>query len=136
MEATTATPTSPRPYFIPSSIDFASLPNEVRLAFREIVQPAYDELIVAAPGTLERSAGSSLVFLLALEVVDHFALGGLFDLTVATSSERAAEREILIARHLRLIGAKQLVSNFLLRLQQLRPKKDPFIANFRRAGSG
>lgn len=120
-----------RPYFLPASIDFASLSQDVRLALQTIVQPSYDELVLAAPTAIERSAGVSLTFLLALEVLDQFALGNLLDLGQSKSGDQSTKRESLIARHLRVISEKQAVSRFLVRLQSLRAKQDPFAPRFR-----
>ena len=54
-----------RPYFLPETVDFDTLPPAVRAAFTTIVEPAYRELVLGAVSVLERSAGASFVFLLA-----------------------------------------------------------------------
>ena len=116
---------SARPYFVPASVDFAALPEPIQLAFATIVQPTYDELVLGAANALARSAGVSLCFLLAVEVLDQFELGEeLSFLGVAPEADREI-RDRTIARHLRLVGAKQHAASFLLRLETLRGRQDP-----------
>lgn len=110
----------PRPYYIPASIDYDSLPAAVRQSFAAVVQPTYEELVLGAATPLARSAGVSLGFLLCVEILEQFELGRLLNYTGAAAEADAADRDRLIARHLRLVGAKQHCASFLLRLETLR----------------
>jgi hypothetical protein len=113
-----------RPYFVPAGIDFATLPEAVKLAFEVIVEPAYKEHVLGGATALERSAGVSLVFLLTAEILDQFGLGHRLNFTGAAVGKDSAERERLMARHLRLVNAKQQAAHFLLRIQELRKKNE------------
>jgi hypothetical protein len=117
-----------RPYYLPETIDFHALPEAVKLALEVIIEPAYKELVPGAPTTLERSAGVSLSFLLAMEVLDQFELGHQLNLSGAPPGGDASERQLLIARHLRVVGAKQQAARFLLRLQEMRTKNELALA--------
>lgn len=121
--STAAEPTtSSRPYFIPEGTDFDALSEPVRLAFRTIVEPAYQELVLGAPNPLERAQGATFVFLLAEEVLSQFELGLQMDLSqtqVAEDHERRERRERALSRMLRVLGAKNSALQALLRLRRL-----------------
>ena len=106
-----------RPYFLPSSINWAELPPEVQAAMQSIIEPAYQELVVCAEDVLERSSGASLVFLLAEEIVNQFALGQ--GMTVFTGVPDDGARRAAVDCHLRLVGSKHRVKSFLLRLRAM-----------------
>jgi hypothetical protein len=112
-----------RPYFVPEGIDFETLPKAVQLAFSQVVSPVYVDLVLGAKSSLERSAGVTLVFLLAQELLDHFALGRAMDFAQAQQdSVEREEQDKKIRRYLRLISSKQAAANFLVKLQSLRSK--------------
>jgi hypothetical protein len=112
---------APRPYFVPPGVDFDQLPEQVRAVILGIINPAYRELVLAAPDGLQKAAGVTVVSLLWLEVLDQLELGQ--NLTVPRSLLVASpERDELIARHLRTAGAKIKASSFLLRLAEFREK--------------
>jgi hypothetical protein len=108
-----------RPYFLPEGVDFDSLPRSVQAAFTTIVDPAYSELVLAAPNALERSMGATFVFLLAEEVLNHFEIGRQMDLAQAQSPADREERGQALNRYLKLLGAKNVALNALLRLRKL-----------------
>ena len=103
MDATTPHP--PRPYWIPEEIDLAALPKAVQLAVSEILNRAYQELVLGAADALERSAGTTYVHLLWLELLSQFELGN--QLANLQHDQGLAAPPNLIAQHLRLVGAKQ-----------------------------
>jgi hypothetical protein len=120
------TPSAPpaRPYWVPPEIPFETLPESVQLAFEAIIQPTYHELVLGAADSLERSAGVTLTFLLALEILDQFELGHLLNFSAGSGSSGAAERDKLIARHLRVVGAKQHAAAFLSRIREMRARNE------------
>jgi hypothetical protein len=124
-----ASAASPRPFWVPAEIDFEKLPEAVRVAFRAVIAPAYEELVVGAVGALERSAGVTLVFLLSLELVDQFELGRDLTFWAGPGDPKAEQRDQLISRHLRVIGAKQHTANFVLRLKEIRMRRGPAFAD-------
>jgi hypothetical protein len=107
-------------------IAFEQLPKPVQAVFAGILEPAYERLAVAAADPLERSAASTAVFLLGLELLDHFAMAKLFDFNAPPNASGAEEREKLIDRHRRVVAAKQRATGFLSRLQQQRLGRGPF----------
>ena len=116
-----------RPYWVPDGVSFDSLPEELKIAIAGIVNPAYQELVVSASSGLEQSTGLTIVHLLWLEILDQIELGK----GVAQNSDAPdtlKHRETMIARHLRLVGAKNKTSNFLLRLHDFRQKWGSFPA--------
>lgn len=119
---------TPRPYFIPAGLDFEALPPAVQLAAAELVQPAYDELVLQATGALERAAGSSFVCLMFFELLEQCELGRQVADQIEQGAPNPSPREEDFQRHLRLIGAKGKAGEFLLRLRQFRAKHiDPFV---------
>ncbi len=106
---------SSRPYWIPTGVDFDRFPAELRTAIREIINPAYRELVEQARDGLEKSAGLTVIWLLWLEIVDHIQMAHTFT-TARSIMQMSEEREQLITRHLRLAGSKIKASSFLLSL--------------------
>jgi hypothetical protein len=118
---------TPRPFWIPDGVSLDSLPEELKIAIAGIIDPAYHELVVSASSGLEQSTGLTIVHLLWLEILDQIELGN----AVAKHSDEPdtfKHRETMIARHLRLVGAKNKTSNFLLRLHDFRQKWGAFPA--------
>lgn len=112
-------PPSVRPYFLPEGIDFNALPASIQDAFTAIVEPAYRELVMAAPNALERSMGATFVFLLAQEVLNHFEIGRGMDLAQVQSDADRDLRDQALGRYLKLLGAKNAALNGLMRLRKL-----------------
>lgn len=110
-----------RPYFVPESVDFEALPKSVKVAFKTIVEPAYTELVLAAPNSLERSMGASFVFLLAEELLNHFEIGREMDLAQTQAGADREQRDKAFARYLKLLGAKNAALHALLRIRKLPP---------------
>jgi hypothetical protein len=108
-----------RPYFLPETVDIDTLPRAVRAAFTTIVEPAYQELVLGATRALERSAGASFVFLLAEEVLNHFEIGRQMNLDQSQTADDRAQCEQALARHLKLVGAKNSALGALLRIRKL-----------------
>jgi hypothetical protein len=108
-----------RPLWMPEGLDVEKLPVEIRQAVAEIVQPAYEQMLLhAAPG-LERSLGASLVHLLWLETLDQFDIKrdyATFDLALAIPGNRRSS----VDHHIRLLDAKLRHGKFMLRLEEFR----------------
>lgn len=112
------------PYFLPDDFDFDGLPSVVQRAICELVQPAYDELVLGAHDALERAAGASFTFLLLLEVLEQFNLMDQLDKNLRQGRGCRSLQDEDVIRHLRLAGAKDKVAGFLLRLRTFRAKYD------------
>lgn len=111
----------PRPFWVPEGVDFDRLPQQLRTAIFDIVDPIYQSLVLEAQDALQKSAGLTVVSLAWLEILDQIRLGEeLRD--PDTAIQCSAEREKLIARHLRLAGAKIKAASFLLRIHEFRNK--------------
>ncbi len=114
-------------YWVPDGVSFDSLPEELKIAITAVINPAYLQLVVSASSGLEQSTGLTIVHLLWLEILDQIELGK----GVAQNSDEpdtVKHRETMIASHLRLVGAKNKTSNFLLRLHDFRQKWGSFPA--------
>jgi hypothetical protein len=119
MEATTSHST--RPYWVPPGLKIESLPEQFRVAIAEILNPAYRELVLEAPGALERATGATFVHLLWLEMLEQLELGR--DLaSYLPGSTSSPERLRLLDRHVRLTGAKNKAGHFLLQIRTFREK--------------
>ena len=126
METDPPTPEKNSPtriHFLPANVPFESLPSETQTALSTIVAPLYDEVVVRAESALERSAGLTLVHLVTLEVLEQIKLGTMIDFCDDSDKDSEVARDKRIDRHLRLLGAKNNYSQFLLRLQQFRAAK-------------
>lgn len=127
MAACPATASSARPAFLPPSVDFDALPARVRQALVFVVEPVYEELVVGACSAAERAAGSALVLLTSLEVIQQFALAQATDFTTlaAETDEHRLAREKLVRAHLRLARHKLRVAGIVFRLQRQRTAPPP-----------
>jgi hypothetical protein len=128
-----------RPHFIPDGLTFDDLPPALRAAVTGLIEPAYRELVLEAPNALERAAGSSLVFLMWIELLDQFEIASQHRgprTAVSHPGDDTGARDEQIARHLKVISAKDRAANFILRMKVYRAKhedpfQDPFIEQFR-----
>ncbi|MDY0169683.1 MAG: hypothetical protein RBS80_24280 [Thermoguttaceae bacterium] len=120
----------PRPFFIPAGVQFDELPQDLQAAITAVVNPAYQKLVLEARDGLEKSSGLTVAYLVWLEILDQLEMAK--SMPNVPTPEASAERDKLIARHLRLIGAKSKASNFLLRIKEFRRKWGPGLAPLER----
>ena len=118
-----AADTSLSPYWVPEGVVYDELPSTLRLAIRDVIEPTYRELVKTARPGLAMSTGLTIVHLLWLEILDQIALdipNQVVDSDfLAALDTSATDRQRLIERHLRTVGAKLKASELLLRLQAL-----------------
>jgi hypothetical protein len=112
----------PRPYFVPADFMWGvSVPREAKEAVLDLVVPSYEELALGAASALERQAGTSLCFILFLEILDQSEIGQQYASQFGRGNFACTEdRQKRITQYLRLVHSKQHVANFLLRLQTLK----------------
>lgn len=121
-EEETDPPCSPvRPYWIPRGIDFESFTEEQQMALTAIVNPAYRGLVLGAASGLEQSTGTTIVFLLWMELLKQLKLGASLS-AAECDQEGADDLEKDIARYFQIVGAKTKASQFFLRLNEYRAK--------------
>ncbi len=60
-----------QPAWVPEDVDLHKVPEAVRQAVAEIIEPAYRQLVTEAEDPLERSFGVTLVQLMWLEVLEQ-----------------------------------------------------------------
>jgi hypothetical protein len=110
-------PRTPRPYWIPKGVDYDALPEDLRLALEEIVNPAYTEEVLEATTPVEKAYGSVDVYLLWLLVLQQVELAKKMSPLVGQGESTTIHQEA-IERHLRLVGSKINVGKLLLRLHE------------------
>src|SRR5689334_15759410 len=96
----------PFPPWLPVGLKFDALPQPLKHAVTNIINPAYRELVTEAPTALERTVGLSYMHLIWLELLDQFNLGIL---TVQPTSGPQISFEFYdlnLRAHLRLVTAK------------------------------
>ncbi|MBE9551932.1 MAG: hypothetical protein IMF05_00580, partial [Proteobacteria bacterium] len=99
---------SPRPFFVPSDINFDDLSEELKTAIRAVIDPAYRQLVLEARDGLEKSIGVTIVHLLWIEILDQLDLAQSLDDTL--QPEASDRRFKMIERHLRVVNAKSKAS--------------------------
>jgi hypothetical protein len=112
-----STSSGPRPLWIPPGLKFDALAPALQGAIKDIVDPAYDELVLQAQTALERSSGLTYVHLLWLELVEQIDLGKDMSQTLPLGEGTGAHQEKML-RHMRLISQKDKVAKFLLEVQR------------------
>jgi hypothetical protein len=108
-----------RPYWFPPDIDVNALPDEIKAAIAGLVNPVYVQLVLQAQDGLERSIGSTIVFLLWREILAQMQFGQDFAHGTSSASSEA-ERDAELGRYLRLVAAKLKASAILFQLQAFR----------------
>lgn len=108
-----------RPCFIPAGLNFDELPETVRIAAKEIIDPAYRELVLLPRSALEKSTGLTIVHLLWIEAVEQHQLNRKLtkQLSQTQFGQLPSSGDDMLG-HLRLLGAKDKACNFLLRLRK------------------
>jgi hypothetical protein len=114
-------PEAPRPYWWPEAVPIDQLPGNLRAAVEGLIQPNYEEMVVAARPGLEQSTGATIVNLMLIEVLQQVELGKDL-LGAGQEPERLRKHEKSIGRLLRLAGAKTKATELLMRLQAHRQK--------------
>lgn len=118
-QKTSASPSSggPRPLWIPPGLKFDSLPENTRRAITEIIDPLYQELVLAAPNGFERAIGNSYVQMAWLELIEQIQFGNVLETALprGTGLDDQGDR---IDRLLRIIACKDKSAKFLLELRK------------------
>ena len=104
VENSVSTP-DPRPYWWPAGASHEQLSDSLRAAIEGVMQPAYEELVVAAKPGLEQSTGATIVNLLWLEILQQTELGQDL-LGSGQQPERLRKHEKSINRLLRWAGRR------------------------------
>jgi hypothetical protein len=112
----------PRPLWVPKGVIFRDLPAELQIGIKEIINPAYVELVLQAATAREKAAALTFVHLLWLGLVDQIALNKSMADALIAGSAVYNHRE-WIAAHLRLLGAQEKYDRHLLRLAEFREKQ-------------
>jgi hypothetical protein len=108
------------PPWVPEGVGYDMIPEKVRAMIAEIIEPAYEQLVVRARDALEKTTGLTIVHLAWQEMVDQIDLARDYDKIGSILHIITPNREPLIERHLRLVYAKFKAANFLMRLREFR----------------
>jgi len=112
----------PPPAWIPEDVDFHNLPEAVRQAVADIIEPAYRRLVAEAEDPLERSVGITIVHLMWLEILEQHEV--MQDYLKTSILDLRQDRCHMIDQHLRTLNTKVKVGYFLSRLRELRGRSD------------
>jgi hypothetical protein len=106
---------------MPPEVPFEALSPNLQAALRDIINPAYQELVLAAATAFERSAAVTYVHVAWLELRAMIEFG----LALETARPGAAGAEGYqegVAQYLRLVATKDKAGKFLLELQRFAAK--------------
>jgi hypothetical protein len=109
------------PPWAPAGSDLSHVPDEIRLAVAELIQPFYEEHVGASDDPIERSLGMTVAHLLWLEILEQFDQKRQYT-QIESVLGIPGDRQAIIDRHLRLIGTKVRVGEFLLRMRDRRAR--------------
>src|SRR6266849_5954600 len=112
-----STAPGPRPVWIPPGLKFDKLSPALQRGIKDIVDPAYDELVLRAANSLQRSCGLTYVHLLWLELIEQIDLGKDMGETLPQGEGTDAHQGKML-RHMRLIAQKDKVAKLILELQR------------------
>ena len=107
------------PLWVPDGVSLQLVPDEVRQAIVEVVQPVYQRLVLGADDPLEKSLGVTVAHLLWLEVLQQFDLKQEYAQYVLVPALQV-DHGSAIDQHLRIIDSKVKVGYLLARLRELR----------------
>jgi hypothetical protein len=112
-----AQPQPEAPYWLPEGEFWDHLSPATKRAAVEILEPAYQQLVVEAPSALVRSTGTTLVHLMWLEICGQLRMSQA--VANPDSLDAIIQRpEQLVAEHLRLIGVKNDTAELLMKMQK------------------
>ncbi len=111
-----------RPAWAPESVDLDKVPEPVRQAVAEIIEPAYRQMVAEAEDPIERSIGLTVVHLMWLEVLDQHEAKHEY-LTTA-SLNLPQDRFAAIDQHLRMLHTKVKVGSFVIQLREMRRRSE------------
>jgi hypothetical protein len=108
------------PAWVPANMPYSEIPERFRAMIAEIIEPAYEQLVVRARDALEKTTGLTIVHLAWQEIVDQIDLARDYEKTGCVLGIVTANREPLVERHLRLVYTKFAAANFLMRVREFR----------------
>jgi hypothetical protein len=109
--------TRARPFWIPEGVDFQSYPKGLRRALIAIVQPLYDEEVLAAKSALARASGLSLVYSVWLEIVAAYENGSRIKPENGRDDE-IETNQVAINQYLKMAAAKVAFGKFHLQTKK------------------
>jgi len=123
------------PYFIPADLDFKQLPDGFRNAVDDIILPAYQELVLEAPTSLERSVGMTFCCNVWLDLLEQFQIrgtlgemlpqhppAGMMTSTTQPYGGSFLPDNLSLDRYLRLGARKERMATFLLQFRVARAR--------------
>ncbi len=111
-----------QPAWVPEDVDFHKVPEAVRRAVAEVIEPAYRQLVTEAEDPLERSVGVTMVHLMWLEILEqHEAKHEYLKTSILNLPQ---DRYDMIDQHLRTLHTKVKVGYFLTRLREMRRRSE------------
>ena len=113
-----------RPYFLSPELDWASLPSSVQSVIASLIEPAYQELVLNAATAFERLAGSAVVFLATVEIVEQLVIGREL---IDSAGDLVPPGADAMIRALRVRSAREKADRLLLQIRRLprRPSPSP-----------
>lgn len=115
--SSTSTSTGPRPLWMPPGLKFDSLPENIQRAITEIINPLYEELVLAAPNGFERATGLTYVHTTWLELIEQIQFGNVLEGTLPRG-KGLDDQSDRIDRLLRIIASKDRSAKFLLQIRK------------------
>ena len=113
----------PAPLWVPSNVDLKLVPDEIRQAIIQIVQPVYERFVIASDDPLEKSLGVTVTHLLWLEILQQADLKREYsEITAVLGTQKDHGRDI--DQHLRIIESKVKVGYLLTRIRELRHRSN------------
>jgi hypothetical protein len=111
------------PCWLPTEADPLGMPQKVLESLTRIIRPAYRDLVLEAPGELERTIGNSVVYLTWLELVNQIRLANALadpnsPITILHDPDKMTDR------CLQLITAKCQAAGLMLRLRLATEARD------------
>lgn len=114
---------SPRPFWMPPGVELEKLPEGLRAAFEDIIDPAYRQLVVENPDPLEKSLAAGYVYACWLALLEQHELGKIIWYKQA-SLDRADHYTEPRDRLLRVLGTQDKLARSLLQLRAFRKRTE------------
>ena len=108
------------PPWVPEGVAYDMLSERARTMIAEIVEPAYEQLVLRARDALEKTTGLTIVHLVWQEILDQIDLARDYEHVDSVLNIVTPAREDLLQRHLQLIYAKLKAANYLMRVRDFR----------------
>lgn len=109
-----------QPYWVPAGDEYDHLPNDLKQAVVQVINPVYEQLVLQAAPGLAQSTGLTIVHLMWLETLEQLELARLGYAFDTLGQLFVKERHDVLERNLRTVMTKLKASRLLADYERMK----------------